>query len=303
MLNSAHSPMRRVAALVLIFLVVACHRKPSMPPEVVARVGDRMLTLENFKRYLDRTTGTDLAQMGAEVASAMLDQYIEEIMLSEYAAAHGVEVPAETIASSVRNDPASTVLEKRDEMRRQKLIAQMSADVPLPTDADVRQYYDQHVTDFKSGEEVHVRQILVHDESLAGDIASRLRKGAAFEDLSAQYSLAPNAKRGGDIGYVSRGELPKMFEDVIFLLKPGAVSDVIRTDSTFHIFKVDERRPPGQVDIQTAAPVIRQRMREDTIRERMAQLIQKSRNDLQVTILTHRLPFKYAGTLPRTENE
>lgn len=303
MLNSAHSPMRRVAALVLIFLVVACHRKPSTPPDVVARVGDRMLTLENFKRYLDRTTGTDLAQMGAEVASAMLDQYIEEIMLAEYAAAHGIEVPAETIASSVRNDPASTVLEKRDEMRRQKLIAQMSADVPLPTDADVRQYYDQHVTDFKSGEEVHVRQILVHDESLAGDIASRLRKGAAFEDLSAQYSLAPNAKRGGDIGYVSRGELPKMFEDVIFLLKPGAVSDVIRTDSTFHIFKVDERRPPGQVDIQTAAPVIRQRMREDTIRERMAQLIQKSRNDLQVTILTHRLPFKYAGTLPRTENE
>jgi peptidyl-prolyl cis-trans isomerase C len=303
MLNSAHSPMRRVAALVLIFLVVACHRKPSMPPDVVARVGDRMLTLENFKRYLDRTTGTDLAQMGAEVASAMLDQYIEEIMLSEYAAAHGVEVPAETIASSVRNDPASTVLEKRDEMRRQKLIAQVSADVPLPTDADVRQYYDQHVTDFKSGEEIHVRQILVHDESLAGDIASRLRKGAAFEDLSAQYSLAPNAKRGGDIGYVSRGELPKMFEDVIFPLKPGAVSDVIRTDSTFHIFKVDDRRPPGQVDIQTAAPVIRQRMREDTIRERMAQLIQKSRNDLQVTILTHRLPFKYAGTLPRTENE
>lgn len=303
MLNSAHSPMRRVAALVLIFLVVACHRKPSTPPDVVARVGDRMLTLENFKRYLDRTTGTDLAQMGAEVASAMLDQYIEEIMLSEYAAAHGVEVPAETIASSVRNDPASTVLEKRDEMRRQKLIAQVSTDVPLPTDADVRQYYDQHVTDFKSGEEVHVRQILVHDESLAGDIASRLRKGAAFEDLSAQYSLAPNAKRGGDIGYVSRGELPKMFEDVIFPLKPGAVSDVIRTDSTFHIFKVDERRPPGQVDIQTAAPVIRQRMREDTIRERMAQLIQKSRNDLQVTILTHRLPFKYAGTLPRIENE
>jgi hypothetical protein len=295
--------MRRVAALVLIALVVACHRKPSTPPDVVARVGDRMLTLENFKRYLDRTTGTDLAQMGAEVASAMLDQYVEEIMLSEYAAAHRIEVPAETIASSVRNDPASTVLEKRDEMRRQKLIAQVSADVPISTDADLRQYYDQHVTDFKSGEELHVRQILVHDESLAGDIASRLRKGAAFEDLSAQYSLAPNAKRGGDIGYVSRGELPKMFEDVIFALKPGAVSDVIRTDSTFHIFKVDERRPPGQVDLQTAAPVIRQRMREDAIRERMAQLVQKSRGDLQVTILTHRLPFKYAGTLPKTENE
>jgi peptidyl-prolyl cis-trans isomerase C len=295
--------MRRAIALVLIALALACNRKPSTPPDVVARVGDRMLTLANFKRYLDRTTGTDLAQMGPEVASAMLDQYLEEITLSEYAANHGIEIPAETIAASVRKDAGSTVLEKRDEMRRQRLIGQLAADVQVPTDADVRQYYAQHLSDFKSGEEVRVRQILVHDEDLAKNLASRLRKGERFEDLSSQYSLAPNAKKGGDIGYVSRGELPKMFEDVIFSLKPGAISDVIGTDSTFHIFKIDERRPPGQIDLPIADPVIRQRLREDAIRERMAQLVQKSSGDLQIVILTRRLPFRYTGTLPKADNE
>ena len=295
--------MRRVIALILVVLALACHRKPSTPPDVVARAGDRMLTLANFKRYLERTTGTDLAQMGPEVASAMLDQYLEEIMLSEYASGHGIEVPAETIAASVRNDPGSTVLEKRDEMRRQKMISQLAADVPSPGDADVRQYYEQHPSEFRSGEEVHVRQILVHDESLARNIASRLKKGERFEDLSSQYSLAPNAKKGGDIGYVSRGELPKMFEDVIFSLKPGAISDPIRTDATFHIFKLDERRPPGKIDLPTADPVIRQKLREDAIRERMAQLVQKSRAEMQVVILTRRLPFRYTGTLPKSENE
>jgi peptidyl-prolyl cis-trans isomerase C len=294
--------MRRALALIFL-LAFACHRKPSTPADVVARVGDRMLTLADFKRYLERNTGTDLAQLTPEVSSAMMDQYVEEVVLSEYAASHGVEVPAEQIATSVRNDPGSTVIEKRDEMRRQKLISDIAAEVPDPTDQQIRDYYDQHPADFKSGEELHVRQILVHDETTANDIREKLRKGAAFEELSTQYSLAPNAKKGGDIGYISRGELPKMFEDVIFTLKPGNVSDVIRTDSSFHIFKVDERRGPGQIDLQTAAPVIRQRLREEAIRQRMAELVTKSRGDMQIAVLTRRLPFRYAGTLPKSENE
>ena len=294
--------MRRVLALILL-LLPACHRKPSTPADVVARVGDRMLTLADFKRYLERNTGTDLAQLNPEASSAMIDQYVEEVVLSEYAASHGVEVPAEQIATSVRNDPGSTVIEKRDEMRRQKLISDIATEVPDPNEQQIRDYYDQHPGEFKSGEELHARQILVHDENLANDIHEKLRKGAAFEELSTEYSLAPNAKKGGDIGYVSRGELPKMFEDVIFSLEPGSVSDVIRTDSSFHIFRVDERRPPGQIDLQTAAPVIRQRLREEAIRERMAQLVSKSRADMQIAVLTRRLPFRYGGTLPKSENE
>ena len=294
--------MRRLLILTLC-VVVACHRKPSIPADVVARVGDRMTTLADFKRYLERNTGTDLAQLVPEVASAMLDQYVEEIILSEYAAAHGVEIPAEQIASAVRNDAGSTAIEKRDDMRRQKLIAEVAGDVSTPSDIAVRAYYDQHASEFRSGEEVHVRQILVHDESVADDIEQKLKKGSSFEDLSSRYSLAPNAKKGGEIGFVGRGELPKMFEDEIFALKPGSISGVIRTDSSFHIFKVDERRPPGAVDLQTAAPAIRERLKEDEVRNRIAEVVAKARKEMQIAILTKRLPFRYSGTLPKSENE
>jgi len=282
---------------------IGCHRKPTTPADVVARVGDRMLTLSDFKRYLERNAGTDLAQLTPEVSSAMMDQYVEEVVLSEYAASHGVEVPAEQIATAVRSDPGSTVIEKRDDMRRQKLISDIATEVPEAGEEQIKEYYDQHPAEFKSGEELHVRQILVHDESLANEIHDKLKKGAAFDALSSEYSLAPNAKKGGDIGYVSRGELPKMFEDVIFNLQAGAVSDVIGTDSSYHIFKVDERRPPGQTDLATAEPVIRQRLRENALREHMAQLVAKSRGDMQIAVLTRRLPFRYSGTLPKAENE
>lgn len=306
MLHSAASVLaRRVALLLLasLSLLATCKRKPSVPPDVIARVNDRMLTLADFKRYLERNAGTELAQLTPEVASAMLDQYVEEIIVSEYAASHGIEVPTEKIAAAVRTEAGATVIEKRDEMRRLRLIAALTDEIPDPSGAEVQNYYQQHQGEFRSGEEVRVRQILVNDEIIAKDILEKLKKGASFGDLSTQFSRAPNAKRGGEIGFVSRGEVPKMFEDEIFRLQAGQISEIIRTDSSFHIFKVDERRPPGMLDLQAATPLIESRLREDAVRERLAQLVASSRRQMTIAVLTRRLPFRYSGALPKAEDE
>jgi peptidyl-prolyl cis-trans isomerase C len=292
-----------IPLLALLSPLAACNRKPAIPPDVIARVNERMLTLGDFKRYLDRNAGTELAQLTPEVTSALLDQFVEEIILSEYAASHGVEIPTEKIAEAVRTEAGATVIEKRDEMRREKLIANLTAEVGEPAQADIQAYYQQHPGEFRSGEEVRVRQILVADETLARDIQDQLKKGVSFEELSAQHSRAPNAKRGGEIGFVSRGEVPKMFEEEIFRLAPGQVSEVIRTDSSFHIFKVEERRPPGTLDVQAATPIIVSRLREEAIRERLAQLVGSSRREMTIAVLTRRLPFRYSGGLPRSEDE
>ena len=262
-----------------------------------------MITLADFKRYLERNAGTELAQLQPEVASAVLDQYLEEIILSEYAGRTGVEVPADAIATAVRSDAGATVVEKKDEMRRQRLLANLSAEVGEPTDQEIRDYYDQHQAEFRTGEEVKVRQILVNEESLANQIAAKLKKGASFEDLSAEHSRAANAKRGGEIGFVTRGELPKMFEEEIFGLRPGQISSVIRTDNSYHLFKVEEHRPPGVMTLETAFPVIRARLQEDATRARMAQLVSTARKDLPTAVLTKRLPFRYSGAFPKSENE
>ena len=305
-LHSAAPVLARRAAILLLVslsLLAACKRKPAVPPDVIARVNDRMLTLADFKRYLERNVGMELGQLTPEVASALLDQYVEEIIISEYAASHGVEVPTEKIAEAVRTEAGATVIEKRDEMRRQRLIATLTAEIPEPSDAEIQSYYQQHQNEFRSGEEVRVRQILVNDETTANDILDKLKKGASFQELSTQLSRAPNASRGGEIGYVSRGELPKMFEDEIFSLRAGEVSGIIRTDQSFHIFKVEERRPPGTLDVQAATPLIQLRLREDAVRDRLAQLVASSRSQMTIAVLTRRLPFGYSGALPKSEDE
>lgn len=296
---------RRAAILLLVSLslLVACKRKPALPPDVISRVDERMLTLADFKRYLDRNAGSELAQLTPEVASALLDQFVEEIIVSEYAASHGVEIPSDKITEAVRTEAGATVIEKRDEIRREKLIANLAAEAPEPSDDEIRSYYDRHQGEFRSGEELRVRQILVSDEGVAKDILQQLKGGASFEQLSTQFSRAPNAGRGGELGFVRRGDVPKMFEQEIFRLEPGQVSDIIRTDSSFHIFRVDERRPPGTLAVEAAAPIIRARIREETVRERLSQLVGASRREMPIAILTRRLPFRYSGTLPRAEDE
>jgi hypothetical protein len=296
---------RRVLLLLLVVGVAlsSCKRKPTIPPDVISRVGDRMVTLADFKRYLDRNAGTELAQLTPEVASAMLDQFVEEVIVSEYAASHGVEVPADKIAAAVRTQAGVTVIEKRDEMRRERLVADMASEIREPTSAEVQAYYDQHQAEFRSGEEVRVRQILVNDENLAKEIVKKLKSGTPFGDLSAEYSRAPNAKHGGEIGFVSRGDLPRMFEEEIFRLRAGETSEVIRTDSSFHIFQVDARRPAGVLDLQSAIPIIQTRLREEAVRERLGQIVARGRRDRNIAVLTRRLPFRYSGTFPKSEDE
>ena len=87
--------MRRGLALLtlgvlLIAATSACNRDEEIPPDVISTVGPRMITTAAFDRYLERNPGVDLAQIAPEAASALLDQHLEEILLSEYAATRGI---------------------------------------------------------------------------------------------------------------------------------------------------------------------------------------------------------------------
>jgi len=74
-------------------------------------------------------------------------------------------------------------------------------------------------------------------------IKEMLDKGADFAQLAMQYSEDPGSKdRGGDLGFVERGTLVKEFEEVAFQLKPGEISDIVRTQFGYHIIQLLERR-------------------------------------------------------------
>ncbi|HEY5610569.1 MAG TPA: peptidyl-prolyl cis-trans isomerase [Thermoanaerobaculia bacterium] len=292
-----------VLATLLLLALLACKKELNIPPDVIAQVGDRMITLAEYKRYLDRNAGTDLTQIAPEASSAILDQFLQEVLLSVVAGRRRIEVTAEEVAQAVRQEPGSTIAEERDQLAREKLIADVAARIPEPTEEQVRTYYREHIVEFRTGERIRARQILVREEALANQISKELSAGASFEALSEKHSLAPNAKSGGDIGFVGRGQLPKVFEDELFRLEPGSVSRVIRTDATFHVFRVDAFRPAGAIPYELAASAIRERVNSEALNRELDRVMASARQQIRTRIFTKRLPFGYSGSFPTSKDE
>lgn len=66
---------------------------------------------------------------------------------------------------------------------------------------------------------------------------NRLNQGEKFEDLAHERSDCSSYKRGGDLGYFTRGEMQPSFESAAFQLPVGEVSDVVESDSGVHLIK------------------------------------------------------------------
>lgn len=73
-------------------------------------------------------------------------------------------------------------------------------------------------------------------------LLQQIRQGAPFPQIARAFSQAPSASRGGDIGWVQDGQLPRELNQVVSRLKPGRISLPIRTTSGFYILAVSDRR-------------------------------------------------------------
>jgi hypothetical protein len=95
--------------------------------------------------------------------------------------------------------------------------------------------------------QIRARQILVSTQAKADAILKQLKEGASFEELARKESEDKNSKdAGGDLGFFSRGQMVKEFEDAAFALKVGEISGIVKTRYGFHLIKVEERK--GQID-------------------------------------------------------
>lgn len=96
----------------------------------------------------------------------------------------------------------------------------------------------------KISQERFVRCIMLKNEEEAISFYKKLTEGSfSFEELAEKYSQEPQSKeKGGELGWIRRGTLPPYFEEIIFNLKLGKVSDPIWTRYGFYFFTVEKER-------------------------------------------------------------
>ncbi|MBM2883809.1 SurA N-terminal domain-containing protein [Chromobacterium phragmitis] len=121
------------------------------------------------------------------------------------------------------------------------------------SDADVQKYYDQHKADL-AGEQRRASHILLAvDKSAKPEQKAKIKAEAEailkevranpskFAEIAKAKSQDPgSAEKGGDLGFNARGVMVKPFDDAVFAMKPGQISDLVETEYGFHIIKLDE---------------------------------------------------------------
>lgn len=148
---------------------------------------------------------------------------------------------------------------------------------------DIEEYYELHLDEFSHPEEVRLRHILlklepgfkeeVFEEKKRAlqEILEKVRKGEDFAALARAHSEDATAIRGGDLGYVKRGELVPEVESAAFALKPGEVSDIVSSPFGLHILKAEDVRAARQ----DALDEVKERIREGIAREKARQLARR----------------------------
>lgn len=107
----------------------------------------------------------------------------------------------------------------------------------------VRGLYDDKVKELPPEEEVEASHILVDTEEQAEALADQARKGEDFGKLAEQHSKDPGSKaNAGKLGYFSKGQMVKEFEEAAFALEKGEVSKPVKSQFGWHVIKVEDRR-------------------------------------------------------------
>jgi peptidyl-prolyl cis-trans isomerase D len=166
------------------------------------------------------------------------------------------------------------------------------ADTIQITDAQIQDYYNAHRDDYRTPERVKARHILLSTANKPKDevpkiqaqaeaLLKQIKAGGDFAELAKKNSQDPgSAQKGGDLGWVSRGQMVKPFEDAAFSLKPNEISNVITTEYGFHIIQVQERQPAHLQTLDEVKPAIVLALKSQTVFDRMQELADKARAEL-----------------------
>lgn len=273
---------------------------PEVVDRIVATIDGEPVTLvelQTFSEQMHKRGGPDTPATDR----AMLDELVLEKILHKQIEAQGVaasdqQVDAYIASIKERNKLDDAALKQalaaqgltweqyrtqvKTDIERAALINKEIRNKVNVSPEEIERYYKEHIADYGAPGKAKVRLISLlfppdaSDEQKATlrSEAEKIRKDAAggkdFAALAKEHSQGPGADDGGDIGEVTSGTLQPEFDKAVFALKPGEVSEVIATDTGFHIFKLDKMIGEGHQSLADVSDDIKEKLYRQSIETR-----------------------------------
>ena len=236
----------------------------------VARVNGEDIT-EAELAFAEAEVGAEIAGLPAESRRRVLVEYLME---------------AHLFAGEANKDQLATGKDYEARLAYYKLRALRDTFYEKKvresvTEAQAKAIYDEQVAKLKPEPEVRARHILVKTEEEAKDLVSKLRAGGDFNELAKKSSDGPSAHTGGDLGYFSRGQMVKPFEEAAFALEPGQISDPVKSEFGWHVIKVEDKRnrPAPSFD------EVKDQIMTSLVQSQLKDVVQKLRAAAKIEVL------------------
>ena len=274
--------------MLFCFLSVACEKGKNAlwGNKVIAKVDGAEITGRDLIRYYDsivqpqKSNGGQSESVSLELKKSLLERLIEEKLLLRVAAKEGIQVNDEEVSKlyeGIAKDygkdfnnylkrlgvkPAEWRASLRRDLLIERVINRHLQRVENPTDQEIKKYYHEHLREFQVPMQYRFSQIVVPTLKAAQRVQEKLKAGEDFSKLAKQYSVFPEGKRGGDLGYWREDRLPEEFA-LVHHMKVGEVSDIIHTPYGYGLILLTDVRDARVLSLKEAGPRIARRLLQE----------------------------------------
>jgi peptidyl-prolyl cis-trans isomerase C len=258
----------------------ACTRTEPLPdPDVVARLAGEPIRNAEFETHLRTILGEQGEALASEALSQLLDQFLIERLLVRAA------------VDAKRVEPGADAASAADAL----LALEPSAP---PGEDEIAAWFTRNRARLALPERVELAEIRTEERFAAERARREILAGADFAETARRVSTGPAAERGGRQGVFAREELPPAFAAVVFRLDVGGVSEVVESDSTFHLFQVLSRRPAEEPTLAGSRERAVSALEAERADRALARVVAAARSRYAVEVFDRNLPFAYRGTFP-----
>jgi peptidyl-prolyl cis-trans isomerase SurA len=276
-----------------------------------------------FERLRENYTGKELEHQVQRAEREFLDQLVLKRLQLQYAGQIGITASENEINAAFkdvlsRNNLTQeqlielltreglTLQDYKDRLREQIVLARlMNQAVRSRVSVDsseVEAYYQAHQNEFDQPPQARVRHIFFRVEPGTGRpqtedaqaratrVLQEARNGGDFAMLARRHSEDTTAANGGDLGLIKRGDALPEFEEVIFNMKAGEISDIIRTPNGLHIVKVETFSTGSLREFSEIKPEIERRLLQEKMEKRFQDWTNELKDKAFIEITLHEAP-------------